>query len=60
MTIHALETTLRRTQDQKNRRTSFVFRMDFLLAGTLFSLFMEFQCRVIVQRACASERNGHD
>src|ERR1700757_153377 len=24
--------------------------MDFLLAGTLFSLFMEFQCRVIVQR----------
>jgi hypothetical protein len=34
----------------RNRSTSFVFRMDFLLAGTLFSLFMEFQCRVIVQR----------
>src|SRR5713101_2772277 len=35
----------------RNRRTSFVFRMDFLLAGTLFSFFfMEFQCRVIVQR----------
>ncbi len=28
-----------------NRRTSFVFRMDILLAGTLFSLFREFLCR---------------
>ena len=28
--------------------------MDFLLAGTLFSLLMEFQCRVIVQRRCTS------
>jgi hypothetical protein len=32
------------------RRTSFVFRMDILLAGTLFSSLMEFLCRVIVQR----------
>jgi hypothetical protein len=28
--------------------------MDDLLAGTLFSLFMEFQCRDIVQRCCTS------
>src|ERR1700674_1913401 len=34
----------------RNRSNSFVFRMDILLAGTLFSLFMEFLCRVIVQR----------
>jgi hypothetical protein len=33
-----------------NRRTSFVFRMDILLAGTLFSSLIEFLCRVIVQR----------
>src|SRR3984893_15798346 len=35
----------------RNRSNSFVFRMDILLAGTLFSsLFMESLCRVIVQR----------
>jgi len=28
--------------------------MDDLLAGTLFSLWMEFQCRLIVQRRCTS------
>jgi hypothetical protein len=28
--------------------------MDDLLAGTLFSLCMEFQCRLIVQRRCTS------
>jgi hypothetical protein len=28
--------------------------MDFLLAGTLFSLFREFLCRDIVQRRCPS------
>jgi DNA invertase Pin-like site-specific DNA recombinase len=46
---------LPQSHSNRNRRTSFVFRMDFLLAGTLFSLlFMEFQCRVIVQRGCRS------
>ena len=38
----------------RNRRTSLTFRMDDLLAGTLFSLWMEFQCRLIVQRRCTS------
>src|SRR5882724_4884040 len=38
----------------RNRRTSLTFRMDDLLAGTLFSLCMEFQCRLIVQRCCTS------
>jgi len=28
--------------------------MDNLLAGTLISLFVEFQCRIIVQRRCRS------
>jgi hypothetical protein len=37
----------------RSRSNSFVFLMDNLLAGTLFSLCMEFQCRVIVQRPCA-------
>jgi hypothetical protein len=30
----------------RNRRTSFAFRMDDLLAGTLISFLVEFQCRV--------------
>jgi hypothetical protein len=34
----------------RNRRTSFTFRMDFLLNGSLISLVTELQCRVIVQR----------
>ncbi len=34
----------------RNHRTSLTLRMDDLLAGTLFSLPMEFQCRDIVQR----------
>jgi hypothetical protein len=38
----------------RNRKTSLTFRMDDLLAGTLFSLWMEFQCRLIVQRRCTS------
>ena len=32
-----------RPNSKRNRRTSFVFRMDNLLAGTLISLFVEFQ-----------------
>lgn len=31
-----------RPNSNLNRKTSFIFRMDVLLAGTLFSLFMEF------------------
>src|SRR5271157_330425 len=37
-----------------NLRTSLTFRMDDLLAGTLFSFLMEFQCRDIVQCCCTS------
>jgi len=38
----ARDLPLPQPHSNRNRRTSFVFRMDFLLAGTLFSLFMEF------------------
>jgi len=40
-----------RTQSLSSSQT---IRMDDLLAGTLFSLCMEFQCRLIVQRRCTS------
>ena len=47
----ARDLPLTQPSSNRNRRTSSIFRMNFLLAGTLISFARGVQCRVIVQRS---------